>query len=105
VAVVRTDVSEELIVSIIRVTRIGDLDTTLAVTINRNLRSVLRLLVVANVVLRLQILVTLTMEAIRSPETSVLTKATWRHIPEDHILHSYRRENLKSYMALTGWSV
>jgi hypothetical protein len=24
------------------------------------------------------------------------------YIPEDDILHSYRRENLKSYIALTG---
>jgi hypothetical protein len=35
VAVVRTDVSEELSTSFIRVTRIGELGTTLAVTINR----------------------------------------------------------------------
>jgi hypothetical protein len=26
------------------------------------------------------------------------------NIPEDVILHSHRRENLKSYIALTGWS-
>jgi hypothetical protein len=25
------------------------------------------------------------------------------YIPEDNILHSHRRENLKSYIALTGW--
>jgi hypothetical protein len=24
-------------------------------------------------------------------------RATWRNIPEDSILHSHRRENLKSY--------
>jgi hypothetical protein len=35
VALVRTDVSEELSVSFIRVTRIGELRTTLAVTSNR----------------------------------------------------------------------
>jgi hypothetical protein len=35
VALVRTDVSEELNASIIRVTRIGELGTTLAVTSNR----------------------------------------------------------------------
>jgi hypothetical protein len=35
VALVRTDVSEELSASFIRVTRIGDLGTTLAVTNNR----------------------------------------------------------------------
>jgi hypothetical protein len=36
VALVRTDVSEELSASFIRVTRIGELETTLAVTSNRN---------------------------------------------------------------------
>jgi hypothetical protein len=25
------------------------------------------------------------------------------YIPEDAILHGHRRENLKSYIALTGW--
>jgi hypothetical protein len=33
---------------------------------------------------------------------SVLLTATRRNIPEDGILHNHRRENLKSYMALTG---
>jgi hypothetical protein len=55
VALVRTDVSEELSGSIIRVTRISELGT------------------------------------------SVLTRATRRNIPEDTILNSYHRENLKSY--------
>jgi hypothetical protein len=27
------------------------------------------------------------------------------NIPEDDILHIHRRENLKSYIALTGWSM
>jgi hypothetical protein len=40
----------------------------------------------------------LKMEAIRSSETSVQsTISTRRHTPEDGILHSHRRENLKSY--------
>jgi hypothetical protein len=26
------------------------------------------------------------------------------YIPEDDILHSHRRENLKSYITLTGWT-
>jgi hypothetical protein len=27
----------------------------------------------------------------------ILTRATWRNIPDDAILHSHRRENLKFY--------
>jgi hypothetical protein len=63
VAIVRTDVSEELSASI-RVTRIGEPGTALA-----------------------------------------LTRAIRRNIPEDPILHSHRRENLKSYIALNGWTL
>jgi hypothetical protein len=48
--------------------------------------SMLQLLVAANVVPRLLILFTLIMEAIIFFETSVLTRATWHHIPEDGIL-------------------
>jgi hypothetical protein len=53
VALVRTDVSEELSASFIRVTRIGELGTTIAVTSNRHtllvfLRGARRLLITAN---------------------------------------------------------
>jgi hypothetical protein len=44
------------------------------------------------------------MVALCSSETSVLTRARRRNNPEDAILHSHRRENLKSYIALTGWA-
>jgi hypothetical protein len=57
-----------------------------------------RLLVTAHVVPSSPVLVTLMMDALRCPETSVLTRATWCNIPEDSSLHSHRRENLKSYI-------
>jgi hypothetical protein len=87
VALVRTEISEERSPSIVKVTRIGELRTTLAVTSNRRtLRRNTKLLVTSNVVPSSPILVTRMMEALGSIETSVLTRGTLLTIPEDGIL-------------------
>jgi hypothetical protein len=63
----------ELSAFIIRVTRICELGTILAVTSNRR-----------------------TLRRNTKWQTSVLTGATWRNFPEDGILHRHHCENLKS---------
>jgi hypothetical protein len=44
-------------------------------------------------------------EAIHSSESSVLNTSTWSNIPEDSILHSYRHENIKSYIQWTQLAI
>jgi hypothetical protein len=73
VALVRTEVSEELGSSIIRVTRIGELGT-LAVTSNRSvfLRSVSGLVVTANVPISPNLVAVTMMEGLSSYETQFI---------------------------------
>jgi hypothetical protein len=73
VTLLRTDISEELSASFIRVTKIGEVET-LAETSNHNVPSS-------------PILVTLTEEALSSSDTSVLTRVTRRNIRKDASLH------------------
>jgi hypothetical protein len=77
VVLVRTDVLKEHIASITGAKRFRKLGM-LAV-------HVFQFLIPANVEPSLLILFNLTMEAIRSSETSDLSRATWCHIPEDGI--------------------
>jgi hypothetical protein len=66
VALEWTDVSVENVASVIRVTRIGELGTTLAATSNRG-----------------------TMRSTRSSETSDFTRAIRRNIAEDGIIYNF----------------
>jgi hypothetical protein len=124
---VRTDVSEELSASIIRATRIGELGTldysrdriayiimerisevgttlimeaicsyeTSEQRTGNNVNRICQFLVIANDVPGSLILYFLLMKAV----SSFGTKA------QEGIPHSHGRENLKSYIALTGWAL
>jgi hypothetical protein len=82
-ALVRTDISEECVASIISVQE----------------------LVTAKFVPISPIFVTLVTDALCSSETSVLTRTTRRKIPEDDIFRSHSRKKLNSYIKLTDWAL
>jgi hypothetical protein len=100
----RTDVSEERIATINREKRIGALRKKLAVASNRSISSQdASMASYSKVVPSSLIPATLIIGAIVSSEKSIPTRATRRHLPRDTVLHSHCGENLKSYIALTGW--
>jgi hypothetical protein len=85
VGLVRTDVMAEH-ACVIRAERIRELGT------------ISSLLIRANFVTISPFHFTLRMEMECLSGTSLLRKTTRCHIPEDSILHIYRRDNLKSYI-------
>jgi hypothetical protein len=86
VDLVRTAVSNERVASIFSVERISDLITTLAV-------------------IRAAVPSLLILSPLKIKVTSSFETFTWLHIPEDGILNGQRQDDIKSYIALTGWAL
>jgi hypothetical protein len=84
VAIVRTDVSQELSASFIRVTRIGELGTTLAVTSNRQ-----RVLALYTV---LRNLLNVLEQVVNKLGLQIQTNVCFAHVTED-IVHIKIRDN------------
>jgi hypothetical protein len=115
VALVRTEVLEDLSSSFTRLTRIGELGTTLSVTNNRRtllvranvvpsspilVTRIKKVLVAASVVPSSPIFVILMKEELGTSETSVLTRATRHNNPEDTILRLMYMFVVKYYKVL-----
>jgi hypothetical protein len=105
-ALVRTDSSEECITSTIRVIRIGELGTTLAITINRStLQTKTVSIPRSHCRENLKSYIVLTGWSLRQRGNVFPVRYELDfYIPED-ILHIHRRENLQPYVALTGWAL
>jgi hypothetical protein len=101
VALIRTDVSEDHIASIFRVNECEQVQSeTVSSCIGGDSRNISRVFLESPPIQDLTVSLwtcphsfTLKMEAIRSSETSVLIRATRRHLPEDDNHHNFSKSN------------
>jgi hypothetical protein len=103
VALVITDVSEEPFASIVWLKKIGSWEQH-----KRYLATEAHYeepLSITPYIVPSSLILSSMMKVIRSSETSALTRATRRYTKEDGILSCHCRENIKSYIQLTGWNL